>query len=215
MARLPCGSGTTVVSLADIDRMMKSEGETLVSGAKVDGWTVSLFCTGTLEFQFRKLLVMGATLGGSWYKPPQTVSDATVTVILKANKTPVHYGVASVPYKRGIAATWQSECNTQVVEMYKRVIVDLFSLGLDKTAPTFLGVSAGVLSIMASFSEIVENAPKWGLVMPNVFLVSGAWHPVEHPRFAASLKRFEREQARCYVLNHVSDAQCSWKEQQS
>ena len=52
---------------------------------------------------------MGATLGGSWYKPPQTVSDATVTVILKAKKTPVHYGVASVPYTRGIAATWQSE----------------------------------------------------------------------------------------------------------
>ena len=68
MTRLPCGSGTTAVSLEDIDRMMKSEGETLVTAAKVDGWTVSLFCTGTLEFQFRKLLVMKQTLGGSWYK---------------------------------------------------------------------------------------------------------------------------------------------------
>ena len=86
MARLPCGLGTTAVSLEDISRMMKGEGETLVSGAKVDGWTVGLFCTGKLEFQFRKLLVMGATLGGSWYKPPQVVSDATVTVILKARR---------------------------------------------------------------------------------------------------------------------------------
>ena len=136
MARLPCGLGTTAVSLEDISRMMKGEGETLVSGAKVDGWTVGLFCTGKLEFQLRKLVVMGATLGGHWYKPPQIVSDVTVTVILNANRTPVRYGVASVPYKRGIAATWQSECNTQVVEMYKRVIVDLFSLGLDKTRCT-------------------------------------------------------------------------------
>ena len=76
----------------------------MVSGARVEGWTVGLFCTGTLEFQFRRLLVMGATLGGAWYKPPKLVSDVTVTVILNANTTPTHYSVASVPYKRGIAA---------------------------------------------------------------------------------------------------------------
>ena len=67
MARLPCGLGTTAVSLEDISRMMKGEGETLVSGAKVDGWTVGLFCTGTLEFQLRRLVVMETTLGGHWY----------------------------------------------------------------------------------------------------------------------------------------------------
>ena len=131
MARLPCGHGTTTVSLEDISRMMKGEGQTLVSGATVNGWTVGLFCTGTLEFQLRRLVVMGTTIDGHWYKPPQVVSDVTVTVILHARNTPVHYGVASVPYRRGIAATWQSERNTQVVEMYKRVIVDLFSLGIN------------------------------------------------------------------------------------
>ena len=109
----------------------------MVSGAKVEGWIVSLFCTGSLEFQFRKLLVMGATLGGWWCKPPEMVSDVTVTVIVEATKKPTHYGVASVPYEEGVADTWHCECNTQVVDMYKRVIVDLFRLGLDNNAPTF------------------------------------------------------------------------------
>ena len=138
-----------------------------------------------------------------------------MTVILKANKTPAHYGVASVPYEEGVADTWHCECNTQVVDMYKRVIVDLFRLGLDRNAPTFMGVSAGVLSIMALFFEFVEKETQFGLLMPSVFLVSGAWHPVVHPGFAASLRRFERGQVRCYVLNHALDRQCSWVEQRS
>ena len=52
MARLPRIPGTTSVSVEDIHRMLDSEGEITVSGRKVDGWTVGLFCKGKFVWFF-------------------------------------------------------------------------------------------------------------------------------------------------------------------
>ena len=102
------------------------------------GWSVEVLCTGTTPLSQRRLCVLGCSLGGHWFRPPKIFTDKMVVVILLARKTPQHYSIVNVPYEQGKSKTWYDDWDTRVVDFYKSVVRDLFSLNVSSMMPIYL-----------------------------------------------------------------------------
>ena len=61
-----------------------------------------------------------------------------VVLILLARKNPQYYSIVNVPYEQGKSKTWYDDWDTRVVDFYKSVVKELFSLEVSATMPIFL-----------------------------------------------------------------------------
>ena len=102
------------------------------------GWCVKVLCTGTLPLAQRRLCVLGCSLGGTWFQPPKMFTDEMVVLILLARKDPQYYSIVNIPYEHGKSKTWYADWDTRVVDFYKGVVRDLFSLNVSSMMPIFL-----------------------------------------------------------------------------
>ena len=75
-----------LVSEADLFRLSISDGLMPLRKACHDGWSVQLFCTGSLDMTKRRLCVMGPSIGGQWFRPPAYFTDTMVIVMLMPKK---------------------------------------------------------------------------------------------------------------------------------
>jgi len=175
-----------LLSSADVHRMFVSTTPITPSNALHDGWSVQLFCTGTGSLSERRLCVVGSSLGGLWFLPPVYFTDSMVIIVLVPKKDPLHYSIVDEPYERGVASTWFAEWNTEVVDMYKCVVSDLWSLGVSNASPVSFGVSAGVLSTMVLLTSMLEDTSVHFSSPIGVF-IAGAWHPKAHYRFGKAV----------------------------
>ena len=180
------------------------------------GWSVEVLCTGTRPLSQRRMCVLGCSLGGHWFRPPKIFTDKMVVLILLARKNPQHYSIVNVPYEQGKSKTWYDDWDTRVVDFYKSVVKELFSLEVSATMPIFFGVSAGVLSAMVLLTSLMEDTTVH-LSKPVAVFIAGAWHPKAHPQFREAVRRQVCAGARpqVFVLNHARDRYCSWSYQQS
>ena len=101
------------------------------------GWSVEVLCTGTTPLSQRRLCVLGCSLGGHWFRPPKTFTDEMVVLTLLARKDPQHYSIVNVPYEHGKCASWYADWDTRLVDFYKTVVKDLFSLKVSSKVPIF------------------------------------------------------------------------------
>ena len=116
-----------LVSSDDLFTMLVSNDPMPLSRACHAGWSVQLFCTGDRGLGERRLCVVGTGFGGTWFLPPVYFTDSMVILVLMPKKDPLHYSIVDKPYERGVASTWFAEWNTEVVDMYKCVVSDLWS----------------------------------------------------------------------------------------
>ena len=178
------------------------------------GWSVKVLCTGTTPLSERRLCVLGCSLDGHWFRPPKTFTDEMVVLILLARKDPQYYSIVNVPYEHGKCASWYADWDTRLVDFYKTVVKDLFSLKVSSKMPIFFGVSAGVLGAMVLLTSLMKDTDVH-MSKPIAVFVAGAWHPRAHPEFLAAVRSQGCAGAhpQIFVVNHEKDRLCSWWEQ--
>ena len=143
---------------AQLHRILGSKQPITLPNAWHMGWSVQVLCTGPAVLSERRLCVVGSSLGGHWFRPPANFTDKMVLLILRPNNKPDrHYSIANIPFLKSRSDTWYADWNTGIVNVYKNLVKELFSLRVSSNAPVFLGVSAGVLSTMVLLTSLATD----------------------------------------------------------
>ena len=117
-----------------------------------------------------------------------------------------HYGCRACRFISGHEETWTVPTASEPYQVFWRLVHFLTERGLSKDV-SFIGVSAGVDTVLSLVSEQTDLARGGGLRIQQVVLIAGVYHPTVFP---AAWQVLQRENAGVLVHHHEKDKLCPW-----
>ena len=123
-------------------------------------------------FQEKKLLVLGADMGGSAVRVPEWVLATHIVLILRTNG---HYGCRAARCVPKDATTWEGPTDPRPCDTFWTICNTLALMGI-RLRVRFLGISAGVDSILSMV--VAQTLPlRQQFIIEHFVAIVGAFRP--------------------------------------